>query len=249
MQIKHQLGLIGKSLAHSYSGKYFAQKFKKEGISAWEYHLFELDDISLLPALISAHNLIGFNVTIPYKKVVIPYCQVLDPEAAQIGAVNCVHIKNGILYGHNTDAPGFLESIRPVLGLYKPHALIFGSGGASNAVQHALKSVNVTFQIVSTQPKDGFIPYSTIDAALLNSAGFLINTTPLGMYPLNHRLSIPLPYHLIHQAHCCIDLIYNPKETIYLKECRKQGAYTINGLGMLKMQAAMSWQIWQKNIQ
>ena len=130
-----QLGLIGRTLGHSFSAKYFAEKFEREGLSEeFSYKLFELPEIGDVEGLIVENpNLIGFNVTIPYKEQIIPYLDDLSSEARAIGAVNCVKIlSDGRRVGYNTDVDGIRLTLDNLLGAAKvTSALVLGSGGAS----------------------------------------------------------------------------------------------------------------------
>lgn len=243
-------GLIGERLKHSFSKDYFNQKFISEGIDA-QYINFELEDINQLMELISEYpNLDGLNVTLPYKEQIISFLDEIDPVAAEIGAVNVVkfykdHTGNIIkLRGFNSDAIAFEQSLSPYLQPEHRHALILGSGGASKAVQYALKQLNITFDIVSRTKTSHTLAYEELTRAVLNNAKIIINTTPLGMYP-NVNTYPELPYKAIKQDHICYDLIYNPDETQFLKKAKLQGATTINGLQMLLLQAFKSYEIWK----
>lgn len=239
-------GLIGKSLKHSFSKSYFEKKFKAEGLEGYAYQNYELDTIDQLPALLAdAQELKGLNVTIPYKESVIPFLDALSPEAREIGAVNCIKIEQGTLTGHNTDAYGFAQSIKPFLDVNHQRALILGTGGAAKAVSYALKKVGVDvfFASASGKKAGNILHYSEINDRVMGSFGLIINTTPLGMLP--HENECPaLPYPMFTPEHLAYDLIYNPEETLFLKQAKAYGAVTMNGLSMLKLQAEKSWEIW-----
>lgn len=247
-----EYGLIGESLSHSYSKSYFTEKFKALGIDA-TYELFELSSIEQLEDLIKARpKLMGFNVTIPYKQQIIPYCQKLEKAAALSGAVNTVKIirKNGsfLLEGYNTDIKGFSAILETDLFVAKSPttALILGTGGASRAVQFALRAHGISFTLVSRSiSKIGQINYKMITKDDLESNPLIINTTPLGMYP-NLEDKPPIPYSAIGTEHLLIDLIYNPTETAFLKEGKSRGATVFNGMQMFIKQAELAWKIWQK---
>lgn len=239
-------GLIGKSLKHSFSRSYFERKFREEGLADHHYSNFELPEIEALEQLIAdTSDLKGLNVTIPYKELVLPLLDSLDEEARKIGAVNCIKITNGKTTGYNTDAYGFAQSIKPFLDVNHQRALILGTGGASKAVSYALKKVGVEVYFASSSEKktpNTFL-YPEINDLVMQSFKLIVNTTPLGMMPYE-REAPSLPYHLFTPGHLAYDLIYNPAETLFLKQAKQQGAVIMNGLSMLQLQAEKSWEIW-----
>jgi len=243
--MKH-LGLIGKKLEHSFSKKYFDQKFVKEGISGYDFELFEIPAIEPITRLVRDKKLSGFSVTIPYKEAILPHCFSLSPEAEEIGAVNCVRVAEGELYGHNTDYIGFLAALPLDRLNTERNALIFGSGGASKAVIYALEKLNFNCITVSSTDKDGTIKYEDIDRDLMEQTKLLVNCTPLGTFPEAGRC-IPIPYQYIHPGHVCYDLVYNPPLSEFLKRSEEQGATIINGQTMLEQQAEAAWKIWTDN--
>ena len=232
-------GLIGKSLSHSFSEKYFNKKFHNEDIKNCEYKNFELNDISEIKDLISQIKLSGLNVTIPYKQSVIPFLDELTPQAKEIGAVNTIQFKDNKLIGHNTDTIGFLQSIYPLLNERK-NALILGNGGASKAVQYALKTLNIKYKIVSR--KSSF-DYSDISIKSIGYYDIIINTTPLGTYPKTADFP-QIPYKQLNENHLLFDLIYNPIESTFLRLGKTRNCSIKNGLEMLEIQAESSWNIW-----
>ena len=242
-------GLIGFPLGHSFSQDYFNQKFEAENIDA-RYINFEIPEISDLKNVLARnHNLNGLNVTIPYKQLVIPLLDEMDPEAAEIGAVNVIKFvrRNGrtILKGYNSDIIGFRDSIAPMLTEHHSHALVLGTGGASRAVSYALRSLGTTPQLVSRRPAPGVITYADINPDIIDSHKIIVNTTPLGMYP--HVDECPdIPYNLLTTRHLCYDLLYNPDVTLFMKKSADAGAEVKNGLEMLLLQAFAAWHIWQK---
>lgn len=240
-------GLLGYPLGHSFSRNFFNNKFEAEQINA-EYLNFEIPDISMLMEVISEHdNLNGLNVTIPYKEQVIPFLNELDEDAANIGAVNVIKISrnNGELYlkGYNSDVIGFCDSIAPLLKPHMKKALILGTGGAAKAVAYGLKKLGIEAQYVSRRKSDTAITYSDIDKSLLATHHVIVNTTPLGMYP-NVDECPDIPYELLDGSHLCYDLLYNPDETLFMKNAKEHGATTKNGLEMLLLQAFASYDIW-----
>ena len=242
-------GLIGFPLGHSFSQDYFNQKFEAENIDA-RYINFEIPEISDLKNVLARnHNLNGLNVTIPYKQLVIPLLDEMDPEAAEIGAVNVIKFvrRNGrtILKGYNSDIIGFRDSIAPMLTEHHSHALVLGTGGASRAVSYALRSLGITPQLVSRRPAPGVITYADINPDIIDSHKIIVNTTPLGMYP--HVDECPdIPYNLLTTRHLCYDLLYNADVTLFMKKSADAGAEVKNGLEMLLLQAFAAWHIWQK---
>lgn len=237
-------GLIGNPLSHSWSPAYFAKKFEKERIAA-QYKLFPLEDIQELPRLISENpEISGLNITIPYKRSVIPFLDGLSHEAAAVMAVNTMVFRDDMLIGHNTDIFGFEQTLDKLdlISTYK--ALIFGTGGASAAVQYVLQNRNIDFISVSRKKSDKNLTYSDLTKSEITSHRLLINTTPLGMYPEKNAY-VPIPYQAITPNHVAIDLIYNPEQTRFLALAAGQGAKTENGLYMLQQQAERSWQLWQ----
>ena len=240
-----EFGLIGKTLKHSFSQKYFEEKFKREQITDASYSLFELSDINQITGFIRQHpQLVGFNVTIPYKQQIIPYLDELSEEAAAVNAVNTVVIERVggqiLTKGHNTDIIGFRESLREV-DLPK-QALVLGTGGAAAAVTYVLENLGCRCTAISRDPQRGF-PYSALNADIIRQHKFIVNCTPLGTYPnINEKPDIP--YEGLSGEHFLYDLVYNPSETAFLKEGILRGAKVQNGLQMLHAQAEASWRIW-----
>jgi shikimate dehydrogenase len=234
-------GLIGKTLSHSFSALYFTKKFESEKISA-SYENFELDNASIIPSILHS-GISGCNITIPYKEEVISFLDDLSDEASVIGSVNCIVIRNGKAIGHNTDAYGFKESLRPVLRNTHQKALILGTGGASKAVAYVLKELGLEFRFVSRNPTGSQLGYGDLNDKALAYFPFIINTTPLGTAPnVNQAPDIPYPY--INESNLLYDLTYNPAESLFLKKGKAQGALTMNGHKMLLYQAEQSWELW-----
>lgn len=241
-------GLIGFPLSHSFSKKYFTEKFNNEKIAGCRYELFPLERIEQFVDLLSSQpELYGVNVTIPYKVQVLPFLDEVDDAAKEIGAVNCVHIgrKNAERWikGYNTDAYGFAESLKPLLKDHHKKALIFGDGGAAKAVKYVLNQLQIPYLVVTRNPTPDTVLYSAITEDILNEYQLLINTTPLGMSP--NLDSCPLiPYQFVTDQHLAYDLVYNPEETKFLNLVKAQGGTIKNGLEMLYLQAERSWYIW-----
>jgi len=236
-------GLIGYPLTHSFSQRYFTDKFKKLGIHDVHYSLFPLQSLEHLCDLVAVQSVNGFNVTIPYKQAVLPYLDALSPEAQEIGAVNCVKVDGSRWTGYNTDAYGFQTSLGRLLdGKNIGRALVLGSGGSSKAVQYVLQKMDIPFAVVS---RTGTMTYEKLTPSQTQESGLIVNTTPVGMFPAVDECP-DIPYEAVTQTHVVFDLVYNPEETLFLKRCRLLGATVKNGLEMLGLQADKSWEIWNK---
>lgn len=237
-------GLIGYPLTHSFSKKYFTEKFERENISGHRYELFEMQDPSELLKVIAKHpELKGVNVTIPHKEKVMTLLDSIDPAAEKIGAVNVIRINDGKLRGYNSDYYGFKLSLEKILDGDLPEAaLILGTGGASKAVKAALEELKIPFQEVSSSGKTKF-SYSDLSPEVIRANRLIINSTPLGMYPKVDTCP-ELPYEAIGKKHYLYDLVYNPAETLFMKKGKERGAKTANGLEMLHLQAEKAWEIW-----
>jgi shikimate dehydrogenase len=244
-------GLIGYPLGHSFSKKYFTEKFQTEGISDCCYDNYPLKDLSQFPKLISENtDLYGLNVTIPYKTDIIEFLDTVDSEAMEIGAVNVLKILryNGKvkLSGFNSDVTGIRDTLMPYISPEVRCALVLGTGGSSRSVCYVLAKLGLEVTLVSRKRSPGIIAYSDIDARLLNSTELLVNTTPLGMSP-DIESKPDINYTLLSERHVLFDLVYNPEQTAFLKMGKMQGCLTIGGLKMLHSQAERSWQIWNDN--
>ena len=238
-------GLIGYPLGHSFSQRYFTEKFEREGISDCTYSNFSLGQIGELPAVLGDAALCGLNVTIPYKEQVISFLDALSPVVEEIGACNCIRVADGMLTGHNTDVVGFERSLVPQLAAHHRRALVLGTGGASKAVEYVLRKLGIAYRLVSRRPRldTGDLGYEDVDAGLLGLSTLVINTTPVGMYPHADECP-PLPYEALTPGHYLYDLIYNPERTLFLRNGEQRGAVVKNGQEMLVLQAEESWRIW-----
>lgn len=243
-------GLIGQTLSHSFSKSYFEKKFGDLGLGDHEYRNFELANIHGFPAILKADpDLKGLNVTYPYKEAVIEYLDELSPEAAEIGAVNCVAIAAGKTKGYNTDVYGFAQSIRPFLDRHHERALILGTGGAAKAVSFVLGTFGLELFFVTSDPnkkKERSFLYGEVNRRMMEACKLVVNCTPLGMFPDVDRYP-EIPYQYFTPEHLAYDLIYNPEETLFMQKAKEAGASTVNGLSMLQLQAEKSWQIWQEH--
>jgi shikimate dehydrogenase len=236
-------GLIGYPLSHSFSQKYFTEKFQQLGITDARYELYPIETIDGLTAVLQDPSLCGLNVTIPYKQAVMPFLDVVDPVVQDIGACNCIRIQNGKLTGYNTDVVGFEDSLTGKLGPEHKRALILGTGGASRAVEYVLRKLGIGYCYVSRGGGKGALRYEEVDSEVMYEHTLVINTTPLGMYPKVDECP-PLPYDAIGPQHFLFDLVYNPALTMFLRSGQERGAATENGYDMLVGQAEESWRIW-----
>lgn len=234
-------GIIGYPLIHSFSAKYFNEKFESEKIDA-EYSLYPTENLTGERMNELMNSLDGMNVTMPYKKDVIAYLDRLDETAEAIGAVNVIHDR----VGYNTDCLGFIDSIRPLLREYDKKALVLGTGGASKAVCFGLKKLGISPTLVSRTPQEGMLGYDDLTEAVMSDYTVIVNCTPLGMAPEEETFP-PIPYEYISARHLLFDCVYNPEETLFLQKGKAQGAITRNGMEMLYGQAKAAWKIWNNN--
>lgn len=241
-----RFGLIGRTLKHSFSKTYFEKKFAGEGIRDCSYDNFELSSIEELPNLIAKNSdLVGLNVTIPYKEDVLPFLHSKNEVVTAIGACNCIKVVNSKLCGYNTDAVAFKNSLQKQLKAFHKSALVLGSGGASKAIQYALKELSIDYLLVSRNKKENHLGYEDIGEDRIKAHQIIINTTPLGMFP-NVDEAPPIPYNLLSSQHLLYDLVYNPSKTKFLSLGQEKGAQIINGYEMLLAQAEESWKIWNE---
>ena len=239
-------GLIGKSLSHSFSKKYFTEKFDNQGLIDSEYINIEIETIEEFVEKVKELNPQGLNVTIPYKKAILPFLDDLDEVAETIGAVNTIVFKNGKLKGYNTDAFGFHQSIKPFFKSHHERALIIGTGGASKAVEYVLNQYGVDVMFASrNDSKNNILNWNDINENVIKHHLLIVNCTPLGMFP-NIASKPDIPYSALSNNHLLVDLVYNPEETLFLKLGKENGAKVMNGLTMLQQQAENSWRLWNK---
>jgi shikimate dehydrogenase len=244
-------GLLGYPLTHSFSKKYFTEKFLKEGISDARYELYPVKNADKIRTLaLEDINLVGMNVTIPYKETILPLLDELDTDARKIGAVNCVQItrinNKPFLKGYNTDVFGFSNAIKPFLESQHQKALVLGTGGSSKAVHYVLSRLGIECYSVSRNKQPGKVfTYDELNEAILANCRLIVNTTPLGMFPEIDQCP-DLPFEYIGPGHFVFDLVYNPAQTLLLERAAAKGALTQNGLSMLRLQAEKSWEIWNR---
>lgn len=245
-----KFGLIGYPLGHSFSKKYFTEKFSMEQIKGCSYENYPLTNIIQITGLVRDNDLEGLNVTIPYKSSVIKFLDNIDPEAEKVGAVNVIKIKrtNGKteLTGFNSDITGIMVTLSPALSPEIKNALVLGTGGSSKAVCHVLKKINVHYTLISRERKSDCLTYSDINSEILENNLLIINTTPLGMYP-DTESKPDLNYDLLGRNHILFDLVYNPEITSFLKIGKERGCTILSGIKMLHSQAERSWEIWNND--
>lgn len=240
MDSNKKLGLIGRNISYSFSKKFFEDKFQKLMLKNFSYDIFDLKEISDVEKLFSDTELLGFNVTIPYKEKIIDYLDELSDEAEKIGAVNCVLIQNGKKTGYNTDAFGFEKTL--LLHRKKHHhsALILGSGGAAKAVKYVLDKHEIPSKTVARSSE---INFENLDAETVQNHHIIIQCTPVGTFP-NVEDCLKFPFDALSKEHLIIDLIYNPNYTQFIINASEKGAKTVNGYYMLEQQAEKAWEIW-----
>jgi shikimate dehydrogenase len=246
-----KFGLIGYPLGHSFSKKYFTEKFLAEHITDCSYDNYPLESLGRFRELITSEaDLCGLNITIPYKSEIIGFLDSIDREAEEIGAVNVIKINRSRdkinLTGYNSDVTGIKESLLPHINAKVTHALVLGTGGSSRAVCFVLRQSGLKVNLVSRDSKPGVLLYSDIDQAKLDQTQLIVNTTPLGMFP--NILGRPqIDYNGLNKTHILFDLVYNPEFTAFLKMGTEQGCTVISGIKMLHSQAEKAWEIWNND--
>ena len=243
-----RFGLIGKRLGHSFSAKYFAEKFEREGLLECDYSLYELPEIECVKEFMLTPDLVGFNVTIPYKQQIIPYLDALDAQAREVGAVNCVKIeRDGRRVGYNTDVDGIRLSLDKLLGGEKVgSAIVLGTGGAAQAVQYVLRERGLNYKVVSREKGKADLTYDDLDQEVMSAHRLIINASPVGMYPACDNAP-NIPYAMLSGSHFLFDLVYNPLTTRFMELGAEQGVATLSGIDMLYAQAESAWKIWNRD--
>ena len=237
---QNKFGLIGKNISYSFSKKYFEAKFELLGLKNCSYDLLDISEIQEVTDIFNLESIRGLNVTIPYKELIIQYLDDISEEAKEIGAVNCISIKNGIKKGFNTDVFGFEKSLLTQPKSLKYPALILGNGGAAKAVKFILEKYNIPYQIVSRKTE---LNFKNLNRDIVKEHKIIIQCTPVGTFP-NADDCLSFPFEGITAEHFVIDLIYNPPQTTFLKNAYKNCAKILNGQLMLKQQAEKAWEIW-----
>jgi shikimate dehydrogenase len=240
-----RFGLVGKNISYSFSPGYFKSKFESLGLEDCSYEIFDVSEISQFTEIAAQRDLCGLNITIPYKTAVCPFLDRLDPDAAEIGAVNTVRFTKTGLEGFNTDVTGFTESIRPLLRPTDTDALILGTGGASRAIAFGLGKLGIRHRFVSRSSREGQLLYTDLNESLMQRHQIIVNCTPLGTHP-QVDAAPPIPYGSLNKSHLLYDLIYNPERTAFLQKGSHAGCRIKNGLQMLHLQAEASWEIWNR---
>lgn len=240
MSAEKKYGLIGRNISYSFSKKYFTEKFRLLHLDNHSYDIYELSGISEIEELCREKGLSGFNVTIPYKREIIPYLNSLSEEAVQIGAVNTVVVCGGKTKGYNTDAAGFEKTLLKLKQENHQSALILGNGGAAKAVKYVLRSHGIPYETVY---RKGNLNFDTLTAENVSKHSIIIQTTPVGTFP-NVNDSVAFPFEALSPEHLVIDLIYNPPQTAFLNEAAARGSVISNGQLMLEQQAEKAWEIW-----
>lgn len=235
-----KLGIIGRNISYSFSKKYFEDKFQRLMLKNYAYDVYDLQDLSEIENLLETPNLLGLNVTIPYKEKIIPYLDELSDEAKKTGAVNCILIKNGIKKGFNTDVYGFEKTLLLHRKVSHDSAIVLGNGGAAKAVQYVLEKHQIPYLTVSRTTE---LNYENLSSEMVAKNPLIIQCTPVGTFP-NVDDCLKFPFEGITEKHLIIDLIYNPNYTSFIKKVAEKGAKTANGFYMLEQQAEKNWEIW-----
>lgn len=238
----NKYALLGAKLSHSYSKTIHEYFFDINDINA-TYDLIEVEESKLKEMIDKIRNqeYLGFNVTIPYKEVVIPYLDELTDAAKEIGAVNTIYMLDEKVIGDNTDYLGFIDELGYLdIEVKDKTVYVLGSGGASKAICYALEKLQANSIVVSRDSTKG-ITYE--DLSKIDKIDLIINTTPVGMYPKCD--GVALEKNIIEKAETCVDLIYNPKTTKFM-EFAKKG---YNGIYMLIYQALHAQYLWGNEIE
>jgi shikimate dehydrogenase len=237
-------GLLGRSLSHSFSKAYFSKKIETLQLAA-TYENFEIPSIDKFSEFCASQRLNGLNVTIPYKESIIPFLDDISDEAQKIGAINTVVFEGNRKIGHNTDAFGFQQMIKPFLLNTHERALVLGNGGAAKAVRFVLKNIGLDVLVAARNPKPNEFHLRDVNELMVKHCGVIVNATPLGTFP-DVDACLDLPFTALNEGHLLVDLIYNPEQTRFLQQGKSQGATTLNGLTMLYQQAEKSWELWNQ---
>lgn len=244
-------GLLGRKLGHSFSAKFHNERFRRKGIDA-EYRNFEIDSVGQFQSLIADFpDLMGVNVTIPFKETIIPLLDEVSADAKSIGAVNTVKIirnNDGLIRtaGYNSDAAGFSSAVKPHLPEGTDKALVLGTGGASKAACFALMRMGITPHTVSRS--EGNYTYAELTSEIVSNYRLIVNATPLGMWP-DTQTAPEIPYEGVRADAFCFDMVYNPAVTEFMKRCAVNGAAVACGIEMLRAQGIAASEIWLGPIQ
>ncbi|TET25327.1 MAG: shikimate dehydrogenase [Candidatus Aminicenantes bacterium] len=260
MDKKISLGILGGKLRSSLSPLMFDHYFGRLNLDI-SYKLYPVasDMLSFFLSKTRTSDIIGLNVTIPFKEKIIPLLDYLDPEAKIIGAVNVIHNSKGRLKGYNTDYTGFLKTLDKYDFLKTGNAVILGAGGAARGIIYGLSSMkfkNITFFSRNDEKINKILSNFHFISSLngeqwkiekikekMKNADIVVNATPVGMFPLENKSPVEVDFALKKKA-IVYDLIYNPKVTKFLKLAKNKGAVVENGLWMLIYQALESLKLW-----
>ncbi len=254
------VGLIGHPVEHSFSPIMHNAAFKDKGLN-YIYVAFDVlpENLKYVIDGAKALGIVGFNVTIPHKIEIMKYLDEIDEDAQLIGAVNTIKIEDGKAIGYNTDGIGARKALEEEIGKVKgKNIVIYGAGGAARAVAFELaKDNNIIIANRTVEKAEKLakeiaeklnkkfgedVKFSGLDVDL-NGIDIIINATPIGMYP-NVDAEPIVKAENMREDMVVMDLVYNPLETVLLKEAKKVNAKTINGLGMLIYQGAVAFKIW-----
>lgn len=252
---KHYM-VIGSPVSHSLSPVMHNAALKYYGYKA-AYYAVELKENELgeFTAWMNKDSFSGCNITIPYKRAMMEMVDQIDPSASEIGAINTIIKKKGSLIGYNTDAIGFQKPLQKFSDIIDGgRAVIFGTGGASNAVVYALKSMNCAEIILisrnpAIKPKEEIFDSCMIAGydqwtAFAEEASLIVNATPLGMEPDIESAPVRDGEEIYLSGSLCYDLVYRPAVTKFLKQAESAGSETIGGLEMLIHQGSESFRLW-----
>jgi shikimate dehydrogenase len=241
-------GVVGKPIGHSVSPAMHNAAFAETGLDA-VYLAFETEDMEGCLRGIRALDIKGMSITIPFKSMVIPYLDEVNLLAKRIGAVNTIINDDGRLIGYNTDALGAYKALNEKIVLPGKSCLVLGAGGAARAIGFILKEKGVDISLVNRSDARGNelarvleCPYIPLDRVGEHKADFLIQTTPVGMFPNVDECLVPEP--VLKAGMVVMDIIYNPVETRLLKMAKARGCITINGLSMFVYQGAEQFRLW-----
>lgn len=256
------VGLIGWPVSHSFSPRMHNAALKALGLN-WVYLPLPVPPSRVSDALrgLNALGFRGINVTVPHKEAVIPFLDEISPAATAVGAVNTILVEGetGRLLGYNTDWRGFLADLQALdVALSGRDCLVLGAGGSARGIIYALNQASARVVLLARRVEqarqlaahlgDGaverILPFTKLgEAAAFLKAPLIINSTPLGMSP--HVEGSPWPDEVPFPAGAFIyDLVYNPRETLLMRQARHAGCRTSNGLGMLLRQGAASLALW-----
>ena len=222
-----------------------------------QYHAVNLEqsELSLLAAYLNKETFKGSNITIPYKQLLMDFVDQLDPTASKIGAINTIVKDEFTLTGYNTDSYGFSVPLQQYSDeLEDTKAIIFGTGGATKAIIHALKELNIPEVVVISRNPEQRTEFNNFDSvyitgydnwtAYAEDALLIVNATPLGMSPRTDSAPIRNDESSLLEDKICYDIVYNPVKTKFLAMAEKAGARIVGGLEMLIHQGSKSFELW-----